>query len=500
MNFTGKHLIDGAWVESGETFRSDPVTGSPMTVCNGGKSEIDRAAQAAETAFVTYGWTSRVDRAVFLETIADEIEARADEITPIGMAESGLPEARLNGERGRTTGQLRLFAKVLRDGEYLDHRHDPKEPGKPKPDLQLVQRPFGPVGVFGASNFPLAFSTAGGDTASALAAGCPVIVKGHPAHPGTGEIVAEAIRVAIEKCSMPSGTFQLVQSNSREAGEALVTHPLITAVGFTGSLGAGRALFDLATSREVPIPFYGELGSVNPVFCLPEAMAARASEIGQGWAGSLTMGVGQFCTNPGVLVAIEGESFQSLIDAADKALGDVSESPMLTDGIAASYRKGRDAALSEGATGCRKSDADGRNAAPDLLRVTGDQWIANPNLHHEVFGPFGIAVAAKNREQMIEIAKGFEGQLTATLQLEDGDNGLGADLAKILERKAGRLLANGWPTGVEVSPAMMHGGPYPATTMNGTTSVGTMAIRRFLRPVCYQNMPAELLPADIADA
>ncbi len=501
MNFTGKHLIDGRWVDGGETFRSDPVSGEPMTVFNGGHAEIDRAAQAAESAFTTYGWTSRDDRAAFLDAIADEIEARGEEITAIGCAETGLPEARLQGERGRTTGQLRLFAKVLGDGDFLDRRHDPADPDRqplPKPDLRLIQRPFGPVGVFGASNFPLAFSTAGGDTASALAAGCPVIVKGHPAHPGTAEIVAEAISVATEQFGLPGGTFQLVQSNSREAGEALVSHPLITAIGFTGSLGAGRALYDMAAAREVPIPFYGELGSVNPVFCLPEAMARRAEAIGTGWAGSLTMGVGQFCTNPGVLVAIEGEGLETLIAAADSALGGVSVTPMLTSGIAQSYRKGRDAALAEGATGCRRSAADGRNAAPDLLRVTAEQWLGSPNLHHEVFGPMGIAVAAKDEDQMVEVAKGFEGQLTATIQLEEGDHQLAGRLLPVLERKAGRLLANGWPTGVEVSPAMMHGGPYPATTMNGTTSVGTMAIRRFLRPVCYQNIPTALLPADLA--
>ena len=500
MNFTGRHLIDGEWTDGGGTFRSDPASGEPMTVQDGGAAEVDRAAKAAEKAFGTYGRLPREERAAFLDAIADEIEARATDITAIGSAESGLPEARLEGERGRTTGQLRLFAEVVRDGDYLDRRMDAADPDRtpiPKPDLRLIQRPFGPVGVFGASNFPLAFSTAGGDTASALAAGCPVIVKGHPAHPGTGEIVAEAIRAAIERRGLPSGTFQLIQSNGREAGEALVQHPLVTAVGFTGSLGAGRALFDLATRRKVPIPFYGELGSINPVFCLPRALAANAEALGRGWAGSLTMGVGQFCTNPGVLIAEAGDAIEALVAAADAALGAAGEGVMLTGGIAESYRKGRDAAVVAGAAPVRRSGGEGRCNAPDLLRVSGDEWLADDRLHHEVFGPFGIVVAATGADQMLEIAERLEGQLTATLQMQAGDTDIAARLLPVLERKAGRILVGGWPTGVEVSPAMMHGGPYPATTANGTTSVGTMAIRRFLRPVAYQNVPEALLPEDL---
>ena len=500
MDFTGNHLIDGEWTTGGGTFQSDPASGDPLTVQNGGPAEVDRAAKAAEAAFGRYGRLPREARAAFLEAIADEIEARGTDITAIGSAESGLPEARLEGERGRTTGQLRLFAKVVRDGDFLDRRVDPADPGRaplPKPELRMIQRPMGPVGVFGASNFPLAFSTAGGDTASALAAGCPVIVKGHPAHPGTGEIVAEAIRAAMEKQGLPGGTFQLIQSNGREAGEALVQHPLITAVGFTGSLGAGRALFDLAARRDVPIPFYGELGSINPVFCLPGAMAEGAEALGKGWAGSLTMGVGQFCTNPGVLIAEAGDALDTLASAADAALGEAGEGTMLTGGIAESYRKGRDAAVSAGATPVRRSGSEGRRNAADLLRVTGDEWLADDRLHHEVFGPFGIVVAASGADQMVEIAERLEGQLTATLQMKDGDTEAAARLLPVLERKAGRILVGGWPTGVEVSPAMMHGGPYPATTANGTTSVGTMAIRRFQRPVAYQNVPEALLPEDL---
>ena len=500
-DFHGRHLIDGDWVEGDDHFDSDPVSGAPLRISQGSKSHVDAAAKAAEAAFRSYGYSAREERAAFLEAIADEIDARAEAIAEIASGESGLPEARINTERGRTTGQLRLFAKTIRDGDYLDRRHDPADPDRqplPKPDLKLVQRPMGPVGVFGASNFPLAFSTAGGDTASALAAGCPVIVKGHPAHPGTGEIVADAIHKMMEARGLPGGVFQMIQSNSIEAGQAIVQHPLLKAVGFTGSLGAGRALYDLACGREEPIPFYGELGSINPMFVLPNAMAARGDEIGKGWAASLTMGVGQFCTNPGIAVCLEGTGADRFADAATEALHEAPEGAMLTAGIAASYRKARDAAAARvGVRPCVSSSAEGRNAGPDLLSVSGDTWLADKSLHGEIFGPFGIVVRARDEAQLAEIAEGIEGQLTVTLQLDAGDHELGARLVPVLERKAGRILANGFPTGVEVSPAMMHGGPYPATTMPGTTSVGTLAIRRFLRPVCYQNLPDALLPADL---
>ena len=305
----GKHLIGGEWVAGDSTFASSPAHGPAHDYSVGSPDLVARACAAAADAFDAYAATSRADRARFLEAIADEIEARADAITEIGTQETGLPEARLNGERGRTTGQLRLFADHIRQGDYLDRRTDKALPDRqpaPRPEIRMQQRPIGPVAVFGASNFPLAFSTAGGDTAAALAAGCPVVVKGHSAHPGTGEIIAGAIHAAIRTCGVHPGVFSLVQGGSREVGEALVTHPLIKAVGFTGSLAGGRALFDLCAARPEPIPFFGELGSVNPMFLLPQALAARADTLGQGWAGSLTMGAGQFCTNPGIAVVIDG--------------------------------------------------------------------------------------------------------------------------------------------------------------------------------------------------
>jgi NADP-dependent aldehyde dehydrogenase len=497
---TGRHLIAGQWVEGGEAFLSAPASGDPLTVWSGGRAEVDAAMRAAEDAFETYGWTAREDRARLLEAIAEEIEARGDALTAMGAAETGLPEARLTGERGRTTGQLRLFADHIRKGDYLDRRHDAALPDRaplPRPDLRMIQRPMGPVGVFGASNFPLAFSTAGGDTASALAAGCPVVYKGHPAHPGTGEIVAQAIAAAIARTGMPAGTFGFVQSNTTEAGAALVTHPLTRAVGFTGSFRGGKALFDLAMGRDEPIPFYGELGSINPVFVMPAALSARGGEIAKGWVGSLTMGVGQFCTNPGVLILQAGTEADAFVATAKAALGEVAAQTMLTEGVAEGYRSA--VATAGGATTLLRADCAGREGAPALFEVSGADWLSHPGLAHEMFGPAGIVIRAETAAQVLEIARALDGQLTATLQMDPADTEAAKPLMPVLERKAGRVLANGFPTGVEVADAMVHGGPFPASTNFGATSVGTLAIRRFLRPVCFQNIPADLLPADLRD-
>ena len=503
MPFTphGKHLIAGDWVAGPASFTSTPAHGPAHSFSIGTPELVDAAALAAEDAFWTYAYTTRAERADFLDAIADEIEARADAITEIGTQESGLPTARLQGERGRTTGQLRLFADHIRKGDYLDRRHDAALPDRqplPRPDLRMIQRPIGPVAVFGASNFPLAFSTAGGDTAAALAAGCPVVVKGHSAHPGTGEIIAEAVLAAIEKTGMPKGVFSLIQGGDRHVGAALVQHPLIKAVGFTGSLGGGRALFDLCAARPEPIPFFGELGSVNPMFVLPHAAANRGAAIGTGWAGSLTMGAGQFCTNPGIAVVIAGPEADAFVAAAQAALAGVGPQTMLTDGIAAAYRQGRDRIA--GATGVREvltSVCDLRNATPYLFETDGDSWLSDHALGEEVFGPLGLVVRVRDAAQMEELARSLQGQLTATLHLDAGDTDLARRLMPVLERKAGRVLANGFPTGVEVADAMVHGGPYPASTSFGATSVGTLSIRRFLRPVCYQNLPDALLPDDL---
>ena len=497
----GKHLIAGEWVAGEKTFRSEPASGEAHDFSVGTPDLVDRAAKAAEEAFWTYAYTTREERAAFLDAIADEIEARGEQITAIGTSETGLPEARLQGERGRTTGQLRLFASHIRDGAYLDRRHDAALPDRaplPRPDLKMVQRPIGPVAVFGASNFPLAFSTAGGDTAAALAAGCPVVVKGHSAHPGTGEIVAEAIHAAIEKTGMPKGVFSLIQGGNRQVGEALVQHPCIKAVGFTGSLGGGRALYDLCAQRDEPIPFFGELGSVNPMFVMPAAAKARGAEIGKGWAGSLTMGAGQFCTNPGIAVVEEGAEGDVFVAAAKDALEGVGPQVMLTGGIAKAYRDGK--ARFDGRNAVRPiltNESGEREASPNLYETDADAYLQDHALGEEVFGPLGLVVRVSGADEMETLAKGFEGQLTCTVHMDDGDTDRAARLLPVLERKAGRILFNGFPTGVEVADAMVHGGPYPASTNFGATSVGTLAIRRFLRPVCYQNLPDALLPADL---
>ncbi|MFN4172835.1 MAG: aldehyde dehydrogenase (NADP(+)) [Pseudorhodobacter sp.] len=498
----GKHLIAGEWIGGGATFRSEPASGEAHDYSVGTVDLVNRACEAAEEAFWSYGYSSREERAKFLEAIADEIEARADAITQVGTEETGLPTGRLQGERGRTTGQLRLFASHIRSGDYLDRRHDKALPDRqplPRPEIRMIQRPIGPVAVFGASNFPLAFSTAGGDTAAALAAGCPVVVKGHSAHPGTAEIVAEAIHAAVAACGLHPGVFSLIQGGRRDVGTALVQHPLIKAVGFTGSLGGGRALFDLCAQRPEPIPFFGELGSVNPNFLLPEALANRGEAIATGWAGSLTMGAGQFCTNPGIMVLQDGPAADAFVATTKAALEKTAPQTMLTDGIAKAYRDGQARFQGRNAvTPVLETESPDRTANPNLYETTATAYLQDHALGEEVFGPLGLVVRVSDPAEMLTLAKGFEGQLTATLHMDDGDADLARKLLPVLERKAGRVLANGFSTGVEVCDAMVHGGPYPASTNFGATSVGTMAIRRFLRPVSFQNLPDAILPADLA--
>lgn len=498
---TGKHLIAGNWLSGDSQFDSRPATGASNSFANGSPALVDSAAQAAEEASASFGRCSRVDRARFLRQIAKEIEARGDEITAVGHSETGLPAARLEGERGRTTGQLCLFADCIESGDYLDRRLTPALPDReplPRPELRMMMRSIGPVAVFGASNFPLAFSTAGGDTASALAAGCPVIVKGHPAHPGTSELVAQAIHAAIVECGVHAGVFSLIQDSGYDVAQALVQHPSIKAVGFTGSLAAGRSLFNLCAARPEPIPFFGELGSINPSFVFPAALSSRSADIATGWAGSLTMGAGQFCTNPGIVFMLDGEEADCFVDSAATALKNVDEQIMLTDSIAQCYKEGVDRVAGlDGATMVLGSTTDGRTAKPCLVDTTGEVWRNHPELADEVFGPLGIVVRVASMSELMELASALDGQLTASLHMDTADHEAVASFVPILERKVGRLLANGFPTGVEVDAAMVHGGPYPASTNASTTSVGTLAIRRFLRPVCYQNIPESLLPEDL---
>ena len=418
-----------------------------------------------------------------------------------------MPEVRLTGELGRTTGQLRFFADWIEAGHCFDARIDkalPERKPAPRPDIRSILRPIGPVAVFGASNFPLAFSTTGGDTASALAAGCPVVVKGHPSHPGTAELVARAVLAAIHACGMPAGVFSLIQGAGHASGAALVAHPLIQAVGFTGSLKGGRALFDIAVTRAQPIPFYGELGSINPVFALPGALAGRAAEHGAAWAQSLTLGVGQFCTNPGVVVALDGADLDTFLAAADEVLAKVPAQPMLNAGIAGAYRRAVET-RERGGEASRRDQAggpagDGCHVAPAVFETSASAFLAGSDLHEEVFGPAALVVRCRDEGERAAVAAALEGQLTATLLMEDADTRIARALLPVLERKAGRLLVNGYSTGVEVCHAMMHGGPYPASTDTRSTSVGSRAILRFLRPVAYQNMPAPLLPEGLGDA
>ena len=469
-----------------------------------GPAQVDAACAAAAAAFDTYRATGREERAAFLETIAAEILAIGDELIEAAMVESGLPRARLEGERGRTVGQLRLFADVVRKGAWQQLRIDPALPDRqplPRPDLRLRMIPVGPVAVFGASNFPLAFSTAGGDTASALAAGCPVVVKGHPAHPRTGALVAAAITRAVAASGLPAGVFGHLVGPSNDLGAALVQDPRIAAVGFTGSRGGGLALVRLAQSREVPIPVYAEMSSINPVLLLPEALNARGSALGTAFVGSLTMGAGQFCTNPGLVLAIAGEGLEAFLAAATEATRAAAAQTMLTGGICKAYQSG--VAALEAMPGVEKLAKGLAGAAMQghaaLFRTTAQAFLADKAMGHEVFGASSIVVVCRDEAELASVLKGLEGQLTATLHMDSGDEALAARLLPVLETKAGRILANGWPTGVEVCHAMVHGGPFPATSDPRTTSVGSLAIDRFLRPVSYQNLGPAVLPPELRD-
>jgi 2,5-dioxopentanoate dehydrogenase len=497
----GKHLIAGQWIGGANTFQSDCVSGENHSFAVGAEHEVAKACEAASEAFASFAVSSREMRAQFLNAIADEIEKRGGALTTVAMSETGLPAARLDGERGRTTAQLRLFASHILKGNYLDRRRDAALPDRkplPRTELFMMQRPIGPVGVFGASNFPLAFSTAGGDTASALAAGCPVVMKGHQAHPGTAELVAEAILAALTSCKLHLGVFSLVQGNDRHVGEALVKNPHIKAVGFTGSLQGGRALFNLCAARPEPIPFFGELGSINPLLMLPHALKRRATDLGSAWAQSLTLGAGQFCTNPGVVFVIKSAAVGEFIASAKTALQGIGPQTMLTTSIANAYADGvKRITQTSGVEVVYNHECPSRSAMPALFSVSGSDWLREPQLAEEVFGPLGIVVEVENLLQLLKIAHHFHGQLTATLHMEKDDVPEAQQLLPILEQKVGRILANGFPTGVEVCDSMVHGGPFPASTNFGATSVGTLAIRRFLRPVCYQNFFHELLPADL---
>ena len=464
--------------------------------------EINSAVEKAVKAFKIYKNKSAEDKAKFMDTIADELMNLGDRLVERACAETALPQGRIMGERGRTMGQLKLFAELIREGSWVDARIDEAIPDReplPRTDIRSMLRPIGPVAVFGASNFPLAFSVAGGDTASALAAGCPVIVKAHPAHPGTSELVASAINTAAEKTGMPDGIFSMVHGISHEAGTTLVSHKDIKAVGFTGSLRGGRALFDIASRREEPIPVYAEMGSTNPVFILPGAMAQRAEEISAQLHGSFTLGVGQFCTNPGVVFIQDSTNVKGFESKLSDLITTSTSETMLTQGIHNAFCDGvENLASQEGVEVLAKSNEKGNNQGRACLFSTqGETFLKNSFLEEEVFGPSTLLVHTSGADETLEIAKRLHGHLTATVLGTEKDLENARELIQVLEEKVGRLLINGFPTGVEVCHAMVHGGPYPATTDSRSTSVGTKAIERFSRQICYQNFPDSLLPDEL---
>jgi NADP-dependent aldehyde dehydrogenase len=498
--------IDGAILVGGEDRRGssefhayNPATGESFgpAVAEASPQDVADACALATDAAEAFAALSPAARAAFIEAAAQAILDIGDGLIETAMAETGLPRPRLEGERMRTVNQLRMFAGELRDGHWLDATIDPALPDRapPRGDLRRVNQALGPVAVFGASNFPLAFSVAGGDTAAAFAAGCPVVVKGHPAHPGTGELVARAIRSAVTAQNLPNGVFSFLPGRSNDLGAALVADPRIKAVGFTGSRHGGLALMDIAARRPEPIPVYAEMSSINPVVLMPAALAARAEALGAAFVGSLTLGAGQFCTNPGLVIAIDGPDLDRFAQAASEALGQVEPPAMLTAGIHEAYGKGV-AALESRA----KRIAAGKDAAvPNrcsgaLFETSVTDFAADRALGDEVFGASSLIVRCKDLAEVAQVIAGLEGQLTASIQLDPADEAAAATILPLLAEKAGRVLANGWPTGVEVTHAMVHGGPFPATSDGRSTSVGTLALARFLRPVCYQDIPDALLP------
>ncbi|HVU24995.1 MAG TPA: aldehyde dehydrogenase (NADP(+)) [Opitutus sp.] len=512
MTLHGKSLLAGTVGQpNAKPFRAvNPATGERLEPEFHGASmaEVAQALDAAAAAFAIYRARPAADRAKLLDAIAAEIEALGDALLQRAVAETGLPLARITGERARTCGQLRLFAQVVRDGSWADARIDPALPNRqplPRADLRRILRPLGPVVVFGSSNFPLAFSAAGGDTASALAAGCSVVVKAHRAHPGTAELVGGAITRAVTACGLPAGLFSLVHGDGATVGIAMVRHPAVAAVGFTGSRTAGRALFDAAASRPHPIPVFAEMSSLNPVFLLPGALHDRSTEIAKGLLASFTLGVGQFCTKPGLIFALRGAdtdaflpAFASLVEAAPCAT-------MLTRGIRDAFEQNRNlvtavAGVQPLAAARAAARPDATEGQPSVATTTAKDFIAHPELATEAFGPFTLVILADSTDELAACAAALEGQLTATIHGNADDLAGAASLVALLEQKAGRLLVNGFPTGVEVGHAMNHGGPYPATSDVRFTSVGTAAIYRFARPVCYQNFPDALLPAELQDA
>jgi 2,5-dioxopentanoate dehydrogenase len=509
MPITGKNIIGYSFSAAGNSSfqAANPASSEllPEIFYNASSEELDAAAQKAAAAFEWYNQKTGAEKAAFLDAVADEIMALGDDLINRAMAESGLPAARLTGERGRTTGQLKMFAQLLREGSWVNACIDTAIPDRqplPKPDLRRMMTAIGPVMVFGASNFPFAYSAAGGDTASALAAGCPVIVKAHPAHPATDELVSQAISSAAKKTGMPEGVFSMVHC-SNEGALQLVMHPAVKAVGFTGSRKAGMAIFNAAVNRPEPIPVYAEMSAVNPVVILPGAVAANGAAIASGLAASVTLGVGQFCTNPGLVFMVEDAGTQTFLQTLGAAIEKIAPATMLSKGICTNYNNGIERLKANNsvallANGAAAATAEKTEAVPYVFTVKQKDFIADVSLSQEVFGPATTVVLCKNVEEIKKALQCIEGQLTATVHAS-GDDAAVASLITVMKEKAGRLVFGGFPTGVEVCDAMVHGGPFPATTDGRTTSVGTAAIGRFVRPVSYQNFPQHLLPDALKD-
>ncbi|WP_442113876.1 aldehyde dehydrogenase (NADP(+)) [Pseudomonas sp. NUPR-001] len=503
----GHNYIGGARSAAGTVtlYSHDASSGEalPYPFYQATPGEVDAAAQAAAQAYPTFRNLSAERRAHFLEAIAAQLDALGSDFIELVTRETALPNARILGERGRTSGQLRLFAQVLRRGDFLAARIDRAQPDRqplPRADIRQYRLGVGPVAVFGASNFPLAFSTAGGDTAAALAAGCPVVFKAHSGHMASAEQVADAIIRAAELTGMPKGVFNMIYGAG--VGAALVKHPAIQAVGFTGSLKGGRALCDMAAARPQPIPVFAEMSSINPVLLLPQALALRGERIAAELAASVLLGCGQFCTKPGLVIGVRSPAFSAFTVHLAAQLAEQPPQTMLNAQTLASYHNGVTALLAHpGITHLSGQALQPRQAQPQLLRADASLLIeADPVLQEEVFGPATVLVEVADRYELLQALNGLHGQLTATLIGEPSDLQSHADVLPLLEQKVGRVLFNGYPTGVEVCDAMVHGGPYPATSDARGTSVGSLAIERFLRPVCYQNCPDELLPEALQNA
>ncbi len=506
MKLTGKSIIGFTHgSETEKTFTAfNPQTGKAVEpkFYSATNEELNRAVESAKRARIKYGKLSGKEKAKFLRQIAENIEALGDDLIERASLETGLPNARFQGERGRTCSQLRLFADLVEEGSWVDARIDFAQPDRepiPKPDVRSMYRPIGAVAIFCASNFPLAFSVAGGDTVSALAAGCPVVVNAHIAHPGTAELVGTAISEAVKTCDLPVGVFSLLFSSDYEIGQNLVKHSDIKAVGFTGSHIGGRVLMEIAANRENPIPVYAEMGSVNPTFILPSALENDYVKIAKGLFGSFTLGVGQFCTKPGVVILPESEQLSNFADFLRELTMESEASPLLTSGIKETYEKGVEHRNENVASASGEAVTEGFEVQPTIFQTNADFFLEDKSLSEEIFGPTTLLVKSNTLAELLAVANKMEGQLTATIWGNEKDLEEYAHLIDVLETKVGRLIFNGFPTGVEVCHSMVHGGVYPATSDSRTTSVGTRAIERFARLVCYQDFPQESLPDELKD-